>query len=613
MRILKIFLTTFFSIVLAACGGGGGSSTPAVSKVISGTAAAGAPIVGYVSVRDSSINSQPVLTNVPIAADGSYTVNVAGLTPPFAFLATGTVGGTNVSLYSAATSADVGGTINITPFTNLMLMNIAGGIVSNYLNSGGLASLTPAQLNAQTTALTTALAPALQAMGLSAATDLLRTTFNANNTGLDAFMDAVQVNATNPSAVTITNIMNAATTLTVNTTTGTPTTPAAITGTLPTTGLTGTGSTPTQQILQTFSTFTGFFATSLPASTNSALLALFSTDFMQDGQGLSAFLNGITTDKSNIGISFANVTVTSVDLTNGVAYVQFSPVSPLNNKIEIQNWKVENVNGVWLAAGDQRIANVKVTTTANKNVCTGTLGSGCSTGTTYTTGLNLNIDNKGQQAIGSAVVTGPGLPSGGVTLVNQFSVPNNDTNTWFAITTTDTLNPACNGGGGNNCGNNNWNMSDSSTEIGAITPGSVYTVKIYSSAAGSALVETDTITLPVAPILNSALSTTIFPSINSGMLSMNGVSVDTTLTLGWTIPTGFSWNSINVNVWQNGTGNSAGQSEFVNANSPTTAASTGTSILVVTKPSTGTSGWSFANYWISVNDQYGGQISTDYY
>ena len=597
-----IFIAACISL-FSGCSGGGGSPAGA-SKTISGTAAAGAPIVGYVSVRDSSTNAQPVKTNIPITANGNYTVDVTGLTAPFAFLATGTVGGTNVSLYSAATSADVGSTINITPFTNLMLMNIAGGIVSNYLDSGSLASLTPAQINAQTTALTTALAPALQAMGLSGATDLLRTTFNANNTGLDAFMDAVQVNATDPSAVTITNIMNAATTLTVDTTAGTPTTPGTITGTLPTTGLTGEGPTPTQQILQVFTEFTGFFATSLPAPTNPALLALFSTDFMQDGQGISAFLTNITTDKSNIGISFANVKVTSVDLANGIAYVQFLPVSPLNNKIEIQNWKVENVNGVWLAAGDQRIANVKVTTTANKNVSTGNSGSGNSAGITYTTGLNLNIDNKGQQAIGSAVVTGPGLPSGGVTLVNQFSVPNNDTNTWFAITTTNALNPVYNGGG-----NNNWNMSDSGTEIGAITPGSVYTVKIYSSADGNALVETDTITLPVAPILNTALPTTTFPSITSGMLSMNGVSVDTTLTLGWTIPTGFSWNDVNVNVWQNGSGSSAGQSEFVDANSPT-AASTGTSTLVVTKPSVG--GWSFADYWISVNDQYGGQITTNY-
>jgi hypothetical protein len=94
------------------------------------------------------------------------------------------------------------------------------------------------------------------------------------------------------------------------------------------------------------------------------------------------------------------------------------------------------------------------------------------------------------------------------------------------------------------------------------------------------------------------------------MQSMNGVSVNTTLTVGWTIPTGFSWNDLNVNVWQNGTSSGAGQSEFVNSNSPTTAASTGTSTLIVTAPTTG--GWSFADYWISVNDQYGGQITTNY-
>jgi hypothetical protein len=606
-RSVKSILRAFpfvVAFIISGCGGGGGSSS---AHTISGTAAAGAPIIGYVSVRDSSINSQPVLSNIPIAADGSYTVNVTGLTPPFAFLATGTVGGTTVSYYSAATSADVGGTINITPFTNLMLMNIAGGIVSNYLSNGGLASLTPAQLNAQTTALTAALAPALQAMGLSAATDLLRATFNANNTGLDAFMDAVQVNATNPSAVTITNIMNAATTLVVDTTAGTPTTPAPITGTLPITGLATGGATPTQLILQDFNTLTSLFATSLPDSSNSTLLSIFdnSGSFLQDGQGLSAFLTNITTDRSNIGISFANVTITSIDLTSGVAYVQFSPVSPLNNNNDIQNWKIEKVNGSWLAEGDQRIAHVKVTTTANQNICTGTLGGNCSGNPTYTTGLNLTIDNKGQQPIGSAVVTGPGLPGGGVTLVNQFSTQNNDTNTWFAITTTDALNPACNNGGGNNCGNNNWNMSD--TSIGQISPGSAYTVMIYDTS-GTNLVETDYITLPVAPILNTALPQTTFPSINSGMLSLNGVNTDTTLTLGWTIPTGFSWNDVNVNVWQNGNG---GQSEYVSANSPTTAALTGTSTLIVTAPTSGQ--WSYANYWISVNDQYGGQIITNYF
>ena len=195
MRTIKFLLAKVASIAVAACGGGGGGSTGpgSTAVIISGTAAAGAPVVGYVSVRDSSNKPQPVKTNIPIEADGNYSVDVTGLTAPYAFLATGTVGGRAVSLYSAATSADEGKTINITPFTDLMIRNIAATAVDAYLAGGGMANLTTAQLDAQRISLTTQLAPALTAMGLSSSIDLLRATFNADSTGLDRFMDVVKV------------------------------------------------------------------------------------------------------------------------------------------------------------------------------------------------------------------------------------------------------------------------------------------------------------------------------------------------------------------------------------------------------------------------------------
>ncbi|RYZ35486.1 MAG: cytochrome c, partial [Sphingobacteriales bacterium] len=49
-----------------------------------------------------------------------------GLTAPFVFRAEGRAGGSIYVLHSAATSADVGGTINITPLTDLVLANVAG-------------------------------------------------------------------------------------------------------------------------------------------------------------------------------------------------------------------------------------------------------------------------------------------------------------------------------------------------------------------------------------------------------------------------------------------------------------------------------------------------------
>lgn len=207
MKLILAALPLSAVLVLSGCGGGGGDSSPPAARTISGTAAAGAPIVGTVSVRDSSTNPQPVRTGIPIAADGKYSVDVTGLTAPFAFLADGTVGGKRVQLYSAAIS-DVDSTINITPFTDLMIRNIAGTIATTLADaiSSKLSTLTASQLNAERVKLTEQLAPVLAAAGLSTSIDLLREAFNADSTGLDRVMDLVKVDTTDPTAVTITNI-----------------------------------------------------------------------------------------------------------------------------------------------------------------------------------------------------------------------------------------------------------------------------------------------------------------------------------------------------------------------------------------------------------------------
>ncbi|MDH4216363.1 MAG: hypothetical protein OEV23_05640, partial [Gallionella sp.] len=278
--------------LLSGCGGGGSSGeTAPPAKLISGTAAAGAPIVGYVSVSDSSANLQPVRKGIPIEANGHYSVDVAGLTPPYAFLADGTVGGKRVTLYSAATADDEGKTINITPFTDLIVRNIAAGAVDTYLaNSANMATLTTAELNNQRVALTAKLAPALLAMGVSDSIDLLRATFNADSTGLDRFMDVVKVTPDPLSTnVTITNILDAANTLVINTSTGT-----SNVSTLSTTNLAPAG-TPFDGMLATVKAFSDLFASSLPSPSNPALLALIGSTFLDNGQDSSAFLTDITT------------------------------------------------------------------------------------------------------------------------------------------------------------------------------------------------------------------------------------------------------------------------------------------------------------------------------
>jgi hypothetical protein len=591
--LLGIVLIFFAVVFLTSCSS---SSTPAASTIISGTVASGAPVVGYVSVYDSSTNNQPVKTNIPIAANGNYSVDTSGLTPPYAFLATGTVGSTSVSLYSAATATDVGGTINITPFTNLMIMNIAAGVVQTYINSGGLSNLTVAQLNAQSVALTDALASALTAMGLSGSIDLLRAAFNADNTGLDRFMDLVQVNSTNPSAVTITNILDAAQQLIINTTAST--TSLSSTGSLSTTGLAPSG-TPLEGIMQTLTNFASLFATSLPSSTDPNLLALISSNYLNNGTDRSAFLNNLTTPStpSLIGMTIKNVVINSINSTGTIAQINFTGVNGsgvnINQSGSISE-QMQLVGGVWQFYGNQHIADVEVSTFALKFTCNPADVPTCTATTNYSTGLEFYIENKGAQAIGSAVVTGPGLPSGGVTLIPQAGL----TSLWITTTNPNYNNPSCNG----ECNNNEWAMTD--TDISALLPNSVYTVKLYDTSAPPVLLDSYTEVVPVAPILNTALPTLAFPSI-SGMVNLSGLGA-ATLTPSWSIPTGLVGESAEIAVWLGGSSDNLG----VSAQLSDGAATSGSSILAITAPSTGT--WSWGFYSIKINDIYGGIVNTIY-
>jgi hypothetical protein len=550
-------------------------------------------VVGFVAVRDSSGNpQQPVRTNIPIEANGHYSVDVSGLTAPFAFLATGTVGGKTVSLYSVAMQADVGRTINITPFTDLIIRNIAATAVDTWINSGNYTSITPPQLDAQRVALTNQLASALTLMGLPSSIDFLRDTFNADSTGLDRFMDVIKVSPT-PTGATITNIYDKAKQLILDTS-GAPTSLPLGTGGLETSG------TPVDLILQTFNNFSSLFATSLPDPADPNLLALVSSTFLDSGDNRSAFLTDLTTDSSIIGLKISNLVVDTVDAVAGTAQVHFTPrdasgvILDHNNANGSMSWQMVKPAGVWQVDGDRRIADVVIKTQATRHICNVSSPTNCSPSTRYVSGLNLGIDNQGLQPIGSAVVTGPGLPAEGVTLTAQANV------TWFAFSISS---PACQG-----CTTNTFEMTD--TQIQAVSPNSSYTVQLFSNAPTPTLMATYTEVVPVAPVLNPALPSSAYPSITSSTQNLAGITTDI-LTPSWNIPPGLWGDSVSVNVNQPGPIPGSGPNLNIRADLTNRTATSGTSTLVITAPPTG-GFWTFGSYFIQASDQYGGRVSTSY-
>jgi hypothetical protein len=198
--------------LLASCGGGGGgcsgssfafgslggeickNNQTSVSTVISGVTSGGGPLIGSVEITDSFGQ----MRGTPINADGTYKVDVSGMIGPFIVRAYGTVAGVPVTFYSAGTQEDVGGTINVTPFTDLILSSIAGRAIKPYLsdvtNIPRFAStLNPSIIRQTQGALFAMVRPILEQLGVTETVDLMRTVFKIDNSGLNTFMNFVKV------------------------------------------------------------------------------------------------------------------------------------------------------------------------------------------------------------------------------------------------------------------------------------------------------------------------------------------------------------------------------------------------------------------------------------
>lgn len=337
-------------LILASCGGGGGGGgsdggTPS-STSLKGTAAAGAPIIGTVTVKGSLGNTRSAL----IEADGDYDVDVSGLTAPYRLRAQGTVGGRIYKLHSYAEAADVGGNVNITPFTDLIVANAAGQIAESYFDSNTPLDLDPAELEAQEDALQAKLQTVLNALGVDSAINLLNSTFSADHSGLDAALDVVRVEVDPGLQVaTITNLLENTTvtdsvTDTEDNTDVLAADPATITG----------GVSDIQAIAGKFDTLTAAFAAGLP--TAASIENIFSADFLDEDGSRDEFLTDITTDPGLIGLNFSSVVVSDLDSTNGTATVTAN-VS-LNGMVDLESlvWLMgEDVTLGWQIRGDQRI------------------------------------------------------------------------------------------------------------------------------------------------------------------------------------------------------------------------------------------------------------------
>ncbi len=316
--------------------------------MLSGTAAAGLPLVGTVTVKDALGATKTVTLN----SGGGYTIDVGGMTSPLVLRAEGDVGGTRYVIHSAITTVGNGATVNITPLTDLIIDNAAGEIAANYFDRGSFAGLTQAEIDAESAALKAKLLPVLQAMKVDASIDLLRTPFTPLASALDAALDILRVSvdpATN--VATITNLVNQisiADNITV---------PSTEEGNPP--PLSGDGTAPAADdlplIRKALTDFSDLYKNGLPSP--ASILPMLSASFINDDENRVDFSNEIANETDFIGASFTDMVVKRLDYGfNGgatpLAIVDFSIIdkngAPLDGAKDFA--LLREADGHWAAA-----------------------------------------------------------------------------------------------------------------------------------------------------------------------------------------------------------------------------------------------------------------------
>lgn len=589
------------TMTLAGCGGSE-EATPTPSATLSGTAAGGAAIIGNVIVTDS-LGAQK---STPIAADGRYTVDVSGMTGPFVLKAAGTVGNTGVTYYSAATQADLGGTVNVTPFTNMIVSNIAAQMAETYFsNPANIAKIgtliTPTALTNAQIALKEKLQPVLTSLGVNSSIDLLRSSFAADHTGLDAVMDLVKVET--DTSTNIVTLRNAMTSLVLGTDDVSKTNddkePVAASG------VTAEAATDLQLVLAKLDKFAQLFATSVPTVKAIEDSNTFDTSatFMMSGKTFAQFASEISTDQQMVGLKFSNVDI-SPDANNTPDVLILTAVVSSNaqsvlDKIRL---KLVKVGGVWLVQGDGLKADISIHAQAQASSWSNATHSGVNP---IQNGLSVYIDPfaynsniiSGQftgTKIASALITGPGLGAG-------VTFDQSTRDTWLKLagqSYSNNLIPECTTAVTTQCVN-----------IAETVDNGVYTVVLKNAAGVSVNGSGNRFKLPKKPYATSELTAAMFPVFTS--ITLDGENITPTLlaslksgktvAASWSMPTAVTLKAREANIWASG----ADGTEYYRVEKDLLPGATSALFAIDNGSGTATS----AGIWLEGSDSYGRRLA----
>lgn len=286
--------------------GNGNGNGDVVSTMLTGIAAAGAPIIGTINVKGA--NGE--LSLGAIESDGSFSVDVAALTAPFVVWAKGTANGKSVTVYS--TISDVG-YVNVTPATHAVMAMALGDDPETHFEADG-AVPSGTSLAAAKQAVIDIMSSIFTRIDLAADFDVMSDAFTADGSGFDSVLNAVSME-TDPNGDTLTFTDNASGAELYKQTMseGVPAAPTAISST--DVDIVTAGMNLKDTIMNILNKLETLYADSLPtlAELEAVLSPVMAEDFLAQGgtatDMLEAWADSQTDDGPPVGFKVLDVSI----------------------------------------------------------------------------------------------------------------------------------------------------------------------------------------------------------------------------------------------------------------------------------------------------------------
>jgi hypothetical protein len=418
--ITQLALCASLTFSLAACGGDGDSSAPtpnqpatAAATSMTGTVAIGTALTGAtVTVTDANSKTASATSGT----NGTYTVSLSGLAAPLLITAADP-SGVSGTLYSVVANANtVDGapvTANVTPLTTAVaaLMTQSGNPADL---AGNATAITSSAVLTAETALDAAIAPILSANHVAASFDPVGVAFTPNQSGADAVIDSVAVTpSASGSGLQITSLANPDTAIQLNSSTTVSTALAA----------------PAQP-----ANYLANLQASLAACTSDVQSGTTDTSNGNCTSAIDAnyLNNGIGT--GIVGFAKRHTLFTKGSVLTGIKTVAFVPggtLSSISNPAALvyllitdpdgtPDFGVDYVqqlpNGQWDIIGNQLQDSTNIASSLGRVQYTNPADAA---NAHYESGLDIQIPssvtvNGTVTSVGSAVVSGPGLPASGL-------------------------------------------------------------------------------------------------------------------------------------------------------------------------------------------------------